>query len=131
MADELLDELAESGFDVGPGDLGENVLTRGIDLLGLPTGAVLRLGRAATVRVTGLRNPCAQIDRFRPGPLRLPAARAADGSIERRAGVMGVVLVGGLVRAGEPIGVTLPPEPHRPLDKVGRDPAAACVRRRP
>jgi MOSC domain-containing protein YiiM len=100
---ELLAELAARGFDVAPGDIGENVLTEGIDLLALPTGARLRLGRSAIVEVTGLRNPCAQLDRFRPGLMQAVLDRAADGTLIRKAGIMGVVFRGGSVRAGDAI----------------------------
>ncbi|KGM34505.1 MOSC domain-containing protein [Inquilinus limosus] len=115
---ELHDELAAAGFIVRPGDLGENVTTRGIDLLGLPTGAKLRLGTEAVVEVTGLRNPCSQIDGFRQGLLKLVVGRDEAGNLVRKAGVMGIVLSGGAVRPGDPIGIELPPEPHRPLERV-------------
>lgn len=118
IAAELHDELAAAGFAVGPGDLGENVTTRGVDLLALPTGALLRLGPEAVVEVTGLRNPCRQIDGFRPGLLSQVVGRAEDGAVVRRAGVMGVVLVGGQVAAGDPVVVELPAPPLRPLDAV-------------
>ncbi|MHB2169790.1 MOSC domain-containing protein [Alsobacter sp. R-9] len=115
---ELFDELAPRGFALGPGDLGENVTTRGIDLLGLPTGALLRLGGDAVVEVTGLRNPCQQIEDFRPGLLAAVLGRAPDGSLIRKAGIMGIVRAGGVVRPGDGIEVTLPPPPHRPLERV-------------
>ncbi|GAA3089572.1 MOSC domain-containing protein [Streptomyces roseofulvus] len=115
---ELFDEVAEAGFEVAPGDLGENVTTRGIDLLALPTGTRLRLGAEAVVEVTGLRNPCAQIDDFRHGLLKQVVGRDADGEIVRKSGIMGIVLTGGEVRPGDPIAVELPAEPHRPLDRV-------------
>ena len=105
---ELLEMLAGSGFAVAPGDLGENVLTRGIDLLSLPRGAVLRLGAAAAVRVTGLRNPCAQLDGHAPGLMAALIERAADGRLVRKGGVMAVVIAGGRVRAGDRIAVELP-----------------------
>lgn len=115
---ELFDELAPQGFALSPGDIGENVLTRGLDLLGLPTGAVLRLGAAAEVVVTGLRNPCAQLDRFAPGLMQATLARAADGTLIRKAGVMAVVRTGGVVRPGDGITVTLPEGEHSPLAPV-------------
>ncbi|MGW4808286.1 MOSC domain-containing protein [Kitasatospora sp. NPDC004272] len=118
MHAELFEELAEAGFTVEPGQLGENVTTRGVDLLGLPVGAVLRFGDAAEVEVTGLRNPCAQIDNFRHGLLKQVVGRDATGAVVRKAGIMGVVRSGGEVRPGDGITVTLPPEPHRPLDRV-------------
>lgn len=118
MHEELFAELAAQGFRVAPGDLGENVTTAGVDLLGLPTGTLLRLGSTALLSITGLRNPCAQIDAFRPGLLAAVALRGEDGSIVRKSGVMAVVVQGGVVRPGDAIGVALPPEPHAPLEKV-------------
>ncbi|MFE5943186.1 MOSC domain-containing protein [Streptomyces sp. NPDC056480] len=115
---ELFDDVAGAGFDVAPGDLGENVTTRGIDLLGLPTGTRLHLGAEAVVEVTGLRNPCAQIDNFRHGLLKQVLGRDENGEIVRKAGIMGVVLTGGEVRPGDPIRAELPEGPHRPLEKV-------------
>ncbi|GAB3859937.1 MOSC domain-containing protein [Nocardioides maradonensis] len=114
---ELLDDLADDGFDVAPGQLGENITTRGVDLLGLPVGTRLTLGDAV-VTVTGLRNPCVQIDAFSPGLLERLVRRAADGSVERLAGVMGIVSRGGVVAPGTAIGVDLPPEPHFALTRV-------------
>jgi hypothetical protein len=115
---ELLDELAGAGFRVGPGQLGENVTTRGIDLLGLPTGTRLRLGPDALVEVTGLRNPCRQIDRFEPGLMAAVLGRDAAGGLIRKAGIMAIVLTAGEIRPGDAIEVSLPPEPHRPLTPV-------------
>ena len=115
---ELHDELRERGFDVGAGDMGENVTTRGIDLLALPAGARLRLGAQAVVEVTGLRNPCAQLDGFQRGLMAAVLDRDADGELVRRSGVMGVVLEGGEVRAGDAIVVELPATPHEPLGPV-------------
>lgn len=115
---ELHEELAAAGFRVAAGDMGENVTTRGIDLLALPTGARLRLGAEAVVEVTGLRNPCAQIDGFQQGLLKAVLGRDEAGNLVRKAGVMGIVLVGGTIRPGDPIAVDLPPEPHRPLERV-------------
>ncbi|TQJ90136.1 MOSC domain-containing protein [Streptomyces sp. SLBN-31] len=116
--EELFGEVGEAGFEVAAGQLGENVTTRGIDLLGLPVGALLRLGDEAVVEVTGLRNPCPQIDDFRRGLLKQVVGRDADGSVRRRAGIMGVVVSGGVVRPGDPVEVELPEGPHRPLDVV-------------
>jgi MOSC domain-containing protein YiiM len=118
MPTELFDEVRRAGHVVGPGELGENVTTTGIDVLALPTGTVLRLGEAAEVLVTGLRNPCRQIDTFSPGLLRQVLGRDASGRPVRRAGIMGVVRRGGEVRPGDPITVVLPPEPHQPLGPV-------------
>lgn len=118
VADELLDELRTKGFAVYPGAIGENVTTTGVDLLGLPTGAVLRLGASARVRITGLRNPCVQLSRFQKGLMKAVLDRAPDGSLIRRAGVMGVVLAGGVVRPGDPVAVELPEGEHVPLQPV-------------
>ena len=115
---ELFDELAAAGFVVGPGDLGENVTTSGIDLLGLPTGTRLHLGSHAIVEVTGLRNPCTQIDGFQEGLLSQVAHRGHDGSIVRKAGIMGIVLTTGVVRPNDRIQAVVPDEPHRPLERV-------------
>lgn len=118
MHAELFDELADAGFTVAPGQLGENVTTRGLDLLGLPVGALLHLGPEAVVEVTGLRNPCAQIDNFQPGLLKQVVFRNEDGDVVRKAGIMGVVRAGGPVRPGDTVTVTLPDGPHRPLERV-------------
>jgi MOSC domain-containing protein YiiM len=116
---ELHDELRAAGFDVGPGDMGENVTTRGVDLLGLPAGTLLRLGSGgAVVEVTGLRNPCVQLDGFADGLMRAVLDRDADGGLVRKAGVMGVVRAGGAVRPGDGIAVELPAGPHQPLQPV-------------
>ena len=115
---ELHDELVPLGFEVAPGVLGENVTTRGIDLLALPRGTVLRLGAEATVEVTGLRNPCSQIETFQAGLLKAVLDRAPDGAMIRKSGIMGIVLVGGDVRPGDAITVSLPAEPHEPLERV-------------
>ncbi|GGM68732.1 MOSC domain-containing protein [Lentzea pudingi] len=118
MHSELFDELRSKGFPVEPGEIGENITTRGIDLLGLPTGTLLHLGPEAVVEVTGLRNPCIQIDRFSKGLLKEVVGKGPDGQLVRRAGIMSIVLVGGVVRPGDEIRVELPAEPHRPLEKV-------------
>jgi MOSC domain-containing protein YiiM len=115
---ELFDELSEKGFSVQPGDLGENVTTQGIDLLSLPVGTKLTIGTEAIVELTGLRNPCAQIDNFQKGLLRAVLDRDSEGNLIRKAGVMGIVLKGGDVRPGDAISVELPELPHRPLERV-------------
>ena len=115
---ELHEELAAAGYTVVPGDLGENVTTRGIDLLGLPTGARLRLGEEAVVEITGLRNPCAQLDHFQPGLLSAVLGRDEHGRLVRKSGVMAVVLESGTVQAGDVIHIELSPFPHRPLEVV-------------
>ena len=115
---ELLDEVDAEGFTVPPGAMGENVTTAGLDLLGLPTGTRLALGPEAVVEVTGLRNPCLQIDAYEPGLMKRMVGRDADGRVVRRAGVMAIVLEGGTVRPGDAIGVHLPAEPHTALHPV-------------
>jgi hypothetical protein len=107
VAAELLAELCEQGYDVAPGGLGENVTTRGVDLLALPRGSRLELG-SAVLEVTGLRNPCVQIDRFRSGLLGTVVGRDETGAVVRRAGVMAVVVAGGWVRPGDAIRVVPP-----------------------
>ena len=98
--------------------MGENVTTRGIDLLGLPRGTLLRLGEEAVVEVTGLRNPCRQLDDYQDGLLTAVLDRAEDGSLIRKAGIMSIVRTGGEIRPGDPITVTLPAEPHERLERV-------------
>ena len=115
---ELHDELGAAGFVVRAGEMGENVTTRGIDLLALPVGARLHLGAAAVVEVTGLRNPCAQLDRFQPGLMAAVLDRDEHGGLVRKAGVMGIVLAGGDLRPGDPVRVELPAGPHRALEPV-------------
>ncbi|SEG15654.1 MOSC domain-containing protein [Nonomuraea solani] len=116
--EELFAEVGEAGFTVEPGQLGENITTKGLDLLGLPVGTLLRVGGEAVVELTGLRNPCLQIDRFQNGLLKQVVGRDEAGNVLRKAGVMSVVRTGGVVRPGDLIEVELPAEPHRPLDRV-------------
>ena len=115
---ELIDELEAAGFRVSPGAMGENVTTRGVDLLALPTGTRLRIGAAAVIEITGLRNPCRQLNDFQPGLMNATLDRDADGNLVRKAGIMGIVLSGGEVRPGDGIAVELPPEPRRRLEPV-------------
>jgi len=115
---ELFDELRPVGYRIGPGDLGENVTTRGVDLLALPTGTRLRLGPDAIVELTGLRNPCLQIDHFRDGLLKQVVGRDATGRLIRKAGVMAVVLESGEIHPGVPITASFPHLPHLPLERV-------------
>ncbi|MEV5984956.1 MOSC domain-containing protein [Streptomyces sp. NPDC052051] len=116
--EELFDEVRMAGFEVAAGQLGENVTTRGIDLLSLPRGTRLRLGDEAVVEVTGLRNPCAQIDGFAKGLLKQVIERDEDGRPRFKAGIMGIVVTGGVVRPGDPVGTELPAGPHVPLERV-------------
>jgi MOSC domain-containing protein YiiM len=115
MHAELFDELRGKGFVVQPGDLGENITTAGIDLLALPTGTRLHLGEDAIVEVTGLRNPCVQIDNFQKGLMAATLDRDTDGNLVRKAGIMAIVMADGDVRPGDAIGVELPAPPHRPM----------------
>ncbi len=115
---ELHHELRAAGFEVAPGQMGENVTTGGIDLLSLPTGARLRLGSEAVVELTGLRNPCEQLDGVQPGLMAAVLDRDAQGDLVRKAGVMAVVLADGDVSRGDTIEVELPPGPHEPLQPV-------------
>ncbi len=115
---ELHEQLREAGFAVSAGQMGENVTTRGVDLLALPTGTRLHLGNAAVVEVTGLRNPCVQLNRFQPGLMAAVLGRDASGRLVRKAGIMGIVLASGDIRPGAAISVELPPKPHRSLDPV-------------
>jgi MOSC domain-containing protein YiiM len=115
---ELFDELQSKGYHVEPGQMGENMTTRGIHLLGLPTGTKLYIGKTAVVEITGLRNPCSQIDNFQSGLLSAVLDHDEHGNLIRKAGVMGIVLTGGDVRSGDPVRVELPPPPFRPLERV-------------
>jgi MOSC domain-containing protein YiiM len=115
---EILDAIAADGFAIAPGVIGENVTTRGIALLDLPTGTRLHLGAQAIVEVTGLRNPCVQLDGIQDGLRGRFLDRDTDGGLVRLGGIMGVVRAGGAVAAGDPIRVELPHEPHRPLVPV-------------
>jgi MOSC domain-containing protein YiiM len=115
---ELFDEVAEEGFVVNPADLGENITTRGIDVLALPRRSILEIGEAVQLEVTGLRNPCAQIDAFQEGLLKTVLVKRLDGTVVRKTGIMAIALTGGLVRAGDPIRVQLPDLPFLPLERV-------------
>ncbi|MBV8714544.1 MAG: MOSC domain-containing protein [Chloroflexi bacterium] len=115
---ELLTELQAGGYSVVPGRMGENITTSGIDLLGLATGTRLHIGEEAVVEVTGLRNPCHQLDRLQPGLMAAVLDKDAAGNLIRKAGIMAVVLVGGDIYPGDAIRAELPPEPHRPLECV-------------
>jgi MOSC domain-containing protein YiiM len=115
---ELHEELRAAGFTVSAGQMGENITTQGVALLDLPAGARLSLGDAAVVEITGLRNPCAQLDRIQPGLMAATLGRDESGNLVRKAGIMGVVVAGGEVRPGDPIRVELPPQPYRRLAPV-------------
>jgi MOSC domain-containing protein YiiM len=113
--EELFDELRTSGFQVRPGDIGENVTTRGLDLLALPTGTLLQVGNEAVIEITGLRNPCRQIDAFAKGLTAAVLGRDAQGQLIRKAGVMAIVVKSGDVTVGDAIAMELPAGVHRPL----------------
>ncbi|MCB5168392.1 MOSC domain-containing protein [Streptomyces bambusae] len=115
---ELFDEVAAAGFDVTPGALGENVTTAGIDLLGLSTGTLLRIGPEAVIEVTGLRNPCRQIDAFQEGLLKQVVGRTDTGDIIRRCGIMAVVRTTGTIHPGDLVTAEPPSGPHVPLQPV-------------
>ncbi len=115
---ELHDELLEKGFAVRAGQMGENITTRGLELLALPVGTKLLIGSSAVVEVTGLRNPCAQLDGLQPGLMNAVLDRDETGNLIRKAGIMGIVLTGGEVRPTDAIRVEFPPEPHRKLERV-------------
>ena len=115
MHEELFDELRTGGFNLQPGAIGENVTTHGVDLLALPKGAQLRLGAEAVIEVTGLRNPCRQIEAFQPGLLTAVLGRDAEGQLIRKAGVMAIVIKGGDVKVSDSIALELPDGEHRPL----------------
>lgn len=105
---ELLDELQGRGFKVGPGALGENIVTRGVDLLGLGTGTILHLGADAAIQVTGLRNPCAQLDKLQRGLLAAVLDRDANGGLVRKSGIMAIVLKSGQIKPGDAIRIEAP-----------------------
>lgn len=115
MHAELFDELRAQGFSVGPGEIGENITTRGLDILSLPRGTRLHIGKEAVVELTGLRSPCVQIDRFQAGLLEAVLDRDETGALIRKSGVMSIVITGGDVTRGDAIEVELPPEPRAPL----------------
>ncbi len=115
---ELHDELRAAGFVVLPGQLGENMTTRGVDLLALPVDTRLQIGATAIVQITGLRNPCAQLDAFQPGLLAAVLDHDAQGNLVRKSGIMGIVLVSGLVQPGDAIHVVWPAPPFRALERV-------------
>ncbi|HEY9767377.1 MAG TPA: MOSC domain-containing protein [Coleofasciculaceae cyanobacterium] len=114
---ELHEELNNAGFNILPGQMGENITTMGIDLLGLPTDTLLHI-KEAVIQITGLRNPCAQLDNFKPGLMAAVLDRDKEGKIIRKAGIMGIVLASGVISAGNIIQTEFPSLPHRPLEKV-------------
>jgi MOSC domain-containing protein YiiM len=115
---EFFDEARDQGYELAAGDLGENVLTHGLDMLGLPRNTLLHIGSEAVVRVTGLRNPCTQIDGFRSGLLKVATGRDENEQVVLKAGIMGVVTTGGVIRSGDTIEVEVPATPHHALERV-------------
>jgi MOSC domain-containing protein YiiM len=116
--EELFDELRALGYELTPGLIGENITTHGVDLLGLPAGTRLCVGPDAVIGITGLRDPCRQLNDFRPGLMQAVLDRDEEGNVIRKAGIMGIVLAGGEIRAGDTIRVELPPEPHQRPERV-------------
>jgi len=114
---ELFDELRAKGFSIDPGQMGENITTAGIDLLSLPRGTRLGLGASAVIEITGLRNPCTQIDGIQPGLMEAVLERRSTGLV-RKSGIMAIVITSGEVKAGDLITVQLPAPPHEPLKPV-------------
>jgi len=115
---ELISELQAKGFKVHPASMGENITTTGIKLLDLPTGAVLKIGKDAEIEITGLRNPCAQLDNYQKGLTSAVLDKDAEGNVIRKAGVMGIIVKGGEVAADDSIKILLPPKPYKRLEKV-------------
>jgi MOSC domain-containing protein YiiM len=115
---EILTNLAIEGFEIQPGDLGENITTVGINLHELPVGTLLRIGTDSLLALTGLRNPCQQIEQFRTGLLKQCLPKDADGTPQRRAGVMAIVIHGGNVWVDDAIEISLPPLPHQPMQRI-------------
>lgn len=115
---ELFDELKEKGFDVSPGQMGENITTKNVDLLNLPKGSILSIGSTARIEITGLRNPCNQIDTIKMGLMKAVLDKNQDGNLIRKAGVMGIVLTGGVVSVGDEISIEMPSQPYVKLERV-------------
>ncbi|WP_428243401.1 MOSC domain-containing protein [Gynuella sp.] len=115
---ELIKQLQDQGFNVYPATMGENITTEGIDLLSLPTHTIIRIGAEAVIQVTGLRNPCAQLDHYQKGLTAAVLDRDEEGNLIRKAGIMAIVLQGGVVRAGDAMIVELPEPPYQPLQRV-------------
>lgn len=117
MHAELFEELSTKGFTVQPGQMGENITTRGIDLLNLPKNTILKIG-ASEIKITGLRNPCSQLESIQPGLMKAVLDTNDQGEIVRKAGIMGIVQAGGEISTGDTIFVELPEQPHLALEKV-------------
>lgn len=115
---ELLEELKKKGFNVNPGDLGENIMTIGIDLLSLPKDSILKIGDTAMIKITGLRNPCKQLDNFQKGLMKAVLDKDEEGNLIRKCGIMGIVLEGGEIKIEDSITIKFPPEPFVKLERV-------------
>ena len=115
---ELHDELIEQGFNVAPGVMGENITTKGIDLLGLPRDSLLRIGDEAVIQITGLRNPCKQLDDYQKGLLSAVLDKTPEGELIRKSGVMAIVISGGTIKPDDSIKIQFPKKPHKKLERV-------------
>jgi MOSC domain-containing protein YiiM len=118
IQNELFDELLTEGFIVKPGNLGENITTSGIDLINLPKATILKIGEDVQLEITGLRDPCRQIDDYNNGLLKKMISKDEDGNIIRKTGIMTIVKNGGIVRKGDNIEIIIPKEPHQKLEVV-------------
>lgn len=115
---ELFDELSEKGFNVNNAQMGENITTKGINLLSLPRNTILHIGDSAMIQITGLRNPCLQLEGIKEGLMQALVFKNANGELVRKAGIMGIVLESGIVKVGDKITVKLPDHPYEKLERV-------------
>lgn len=115
---ELLDELKAKGFELAPGAMGENITTSDIALLDLPKHTILHIGSSAQIQITGLRNPCYQLDGIQKGLMKAVLDKDEQGQLIRKAGIMGIVLASGEIKTGDKIEIILPPLPHTQLQYV-------------
>lgn len=118
MHGELFEELAQKGFKVNYGEMGENITTEGIDLLNLPKDTILNIGVSAKIQITGLRNPCKQLNDFQNGLMKALLDKDEEGNLIRKAGIMGIIVAGGEVKIGDEITMTLPKPPYSKLERV-------------
>jgi MOSC domain-containing protein YiiM len=114
----LHDELKIKGYKILPGQMGENITTRGIELLKLPTDTLLHIGEQAIIQIIGLRNPCAQLNRFKSGLMSAVLDKDFNGNLIRKAGIMGIVINSGVVKTEDTINVEFPPQPYKLLERV-------------
>ncbi|BDS12158.1 MOSC domain-containing protein [Aureispira anguillae] len=115
---ELFEELLSKGFQISAGQMGENITTQGIKLLELPKDTLLYIGEQAIVKITGLRNPCHQLNGLQEGLLKAVLDKDEQGNLIRKAGIMGIVLRGGSIALDDVIRIELPPLPFLPLERV-------------